>query len=149
MRAIIQRVSRAAVTIDGVEMYEIGRGVVVLLGVSEGDGAWEADYLADKCVGLRIFTDENDKMNLSLADIGGGLLIVSNFTLYGDCKKGRRPNFLRAARPDTAIPLYERFVSRCRESGLLVETGKFGADMQIELINDGPVTIFMDTDEMK
>ncbi|MGE4549550.1 MAG: D-aminoacyl-tRNA deacylase [Intestinibacillus sp.] len=149
MRAIIQRVSRAAVTVDSAETHAIGRGFAVLLGISEGDGVQEADYLADKCVGLRIFTDENDKMNLSLADVGGGLLIVSNFTLYGDCKKGRRPNFMRAARPETAIPLYERFVSRCRESGLPVATGKFGADMQIDLINDGPVTIFMDTDEMK
>lgn len=149
MRAIIQRAARASVTVDGGEARAIGRGFVVLLGVEEGDGADDADYLADKCVGLRIFTDNNDKMNLSLADIGGGLLIVSNFTLYGDCKKGKRPSFVRAARPETAIPLYERFVARCRESGLAVETGEFGADMQIELVNDGPVTIFMDTSLMR
>lgn len=149
MRAILQRVTRAKVTIDGAQTREITRGLAVLLGVCEGDTAEDADYLAGKCVGLRVFTDENDKMNLSLADIGGGLLIVSNFTLYGDCKKGKRPSFIRAARPETAIPLYERFIARCRESGLPVETGEFGADMQIELVNDGPVTIFMDTAEMR
>lgn len=149
MRAIIQRAAHASVTIDGMETHAIGRGFLVLLGVSEEDGTQEADYLADKCVGLRIFTDENDKMNLSLTDIGGGMLIVSNFTLYGDCRKGKRPSFLRAARPETAIPLYERFIARCRESGLTVKTGKFGADMQIDLVNDGPVTIFMDTDQMR
>ena len=149
MRAVLQRVSRASVTIGGEVHGAIERGLLILLGVCEGDGEAEVDYLADKCVGLRIFTDENDKMNLSVGDVGGGLLIVSQFTLYGDCKKGKRPSFIRAARPETAIPLYERFIERCRASGLPVETGEFGADMQVELLNDGPVTILMDTEEMK
>ena len=149
MRALIQRVSRASVTINGAVHGAIGRGFLVLLGVTEGDTEADARYLADKCVGLRVFTDENDKMNLSLADVGGGLLIVSQFTLYGDCSHGRRPSFTAAARPDTAIPLYEAFVARCRESGLPVETGEFGADMKVELLNDGPVTLWMDTAQMR
>lgn len=148
MRAVLQRVSRASVVIDGAVHGAIGAGLLILLGVCEGDTEAQADYLADKCVGLRIFTDENDKMNLSVGDIGGSLLIISQFTLYGDCKKGKRPSFIRAARPETAIPLYEHFVARCRASGLPVETGTFGADMKVELLNDGPVTIIMDTDEM-
>lgn len=149
MRAVIQRVTHARVTIDGKVHGEIGRGFLILLGVCEGDTEAEAVYLADKCTGLRVFTDENDKMNLAPADIGGGLLVISQFTLYGDCKKGKRPNFMRAAKPELAIPLYEKFVARCRESGLPVETGEFGADMKVELLNDGPVTILMDTDEMR
>ena len=149
MRAVIQRVSRAKVTIDGTVHGEIGKGFLILLGVCEGDTEAEAVYLADKCVGLRVFTDENDKMNLAAADVGGGLLVISQFTLYGDCKKGKRPNFMRAARPGLAVPLYERFLARCRESGLPVETGVFGADMAVELVNDGPVTILMDTEEMR
>ncbi len=149
MRAVIQRVSHARVTIGGEVHGEIGKGFLILLGVCEGDTEAEAVYLADKCTGLRVFTDENDKMNLSPADIGGGLLVISQFTLYGDCKKGKRPNFMRAAKPELAIPLYETFLARCRESGLPVETGEFGADMQVELLNDGPVTILMDTDEMR
>lgn len=149
MRAVIQRVSHARVTIGGEVHGEIGKGFLILLGVCEGDTEAEAVYLADKCTGLRIFTDENDKMNLSPADIGGGLLVISQFTLYGDCKKGKRPNFMRAAKPELAVPLYETFLARCRESGLSVETGEFGADMQVELLNDGPVTILMDTDEMR
>ena len=149
MRAVIQRVSHARVTIGGEVHGEIGKGFLILLGVCEGDTEAEAVYLADKCTGLRVFTDENDKMNLSPANIGGGLLVISQFTLYGDCKKGKRPNFMRAAKPELAIPLYETFLARCRESGLPVETGEFGADMQVELLNDGPVTILMDTDEMR
>lgn len=149
MRALIQRVQRASVTVDGTVHGAIERGFLILLGVCEGDTETEADYLADKCTGLRVFTDENDKMNLSCADVGGGLLIVSQFTLYGDCRKGKRPNFVRAARPETAIPLYERFVDRCRASGLPVETGVFGAHMEVGLVNDGPVTIWMDTAEMR
>lgn len=149
MRALIQRVQRASVTVDGTVHGAIERGFLILLGVCEGDTEAEADYLADKCTGLRVFTDENDKMNLSCADVGGGLLIVSQFTLYGDCRKGKRPNFVRAARPETAIPLYERFVDRCRASGLPVETGVFGAHMEVGLVNDGPVTIWMDTAEMR
>lgn len=149
MRALIQRVKNAKVRIEGAVQGQIEQGLLILLGVCEGDTAQDAAYLADKCVGLRIFTDENDKMNLSCADIGGGLLIVSQFTLYGDCKKGKRPNFMRAARPETAIPLYEQFIEQCRASGLPVETGIFGADMQVSLVNDGPVTIWMDTAEMR
>lgn len=149
MRVVVQRVSEAAITIDGTETRKIQHGLVILLGISEQDHAEQAEYLADKCVGLRIFSDTNDKMNLSVADIDGALAIVSNFTLYGDCKKGKRPNFMRAARPDVAIPLYEAFIRRCRNSGVPVETGEFGADMQITMTNDGPVTIFMDTDDMK
>lgn len=149
MRAIIQRVAHASVTIDGAVHGKIGPGLLILLGVSEDDAEEDARYLADKCVGLRIFTDENDKMNLSAADIGGGLLVISQFTLYGDCRRGKRPSFVRAARPEKAILLYEAFLARCRASGLPVETGEFGADMKVELLNDGPVTIVMDTDEMK
>lgn len=149
MRALVQRVSRASVTIDGKVHGAIDKGFLVLLGITEGDTEADARYLADKCVGLRVFTDENDKMNRSLADVGGGLLVVSQFTLYGDCSHGRRPSFIAAARPDTAIPLYECFVARCRESGLPVETGEFGAHMEVELLNDGPVTLWMDTAEMR
>ena len=142
MRALIQRTKQASVTIDGTVHGQITHGLLILLGVCEGDTEAEADYLADKCVGLRIF------MNLSCADVGGGLLVVSQFTLYGDCRKGKRPNFMRAARPETAIPLYERFIARCRASGLPVETGEFGADMQVSLTNDGPVTIILDSDRL-
>ncbi|MBQ8144230.1 MAG: D-tyrosyl-tRNA(Tyr) deacylase [Butyricicoccus sp.] len=149
MRALVQRVSRASVTIDGKVHGAIDKGFLVLLGITEGDTEADARYLADKCVGLRVFTDENDKMNRSLADVGGGLLVVSQFTLYGDCSHGRRPSFIAAARPDTAIPLYECFVARCRESGLPVETGEFGAHMEVDLLNDGPVTLWMDTAEMR
>lgn len=149
MRVVLQRVRHAQVSIGGAVRGEIGRGFLILLGVCEGDTEAEALYLADKCAGLRVFEDENEKMNLALADVGGSLLIVSQFTLYGDCKKGNRPSFTRAARPETAIPLYERFIERCRERGLHVETGEFGADMQVELLNDGPVTILMDTEEMR
>lgn len=149
MRAIIQRVAHASVTIDGAVHGKIGPGLLILLGVSEDDAEEDARYLADKCAGLRIFTDENDKMNLSAADIGGGLLVISQFTLYGDCRRGKRPSFVRAARPEKAVLLYEAFLARCRASGLPVETGEFGANMKVELLNDGPVTIVMDTDEMK
>ena len=122
---------------------------LVLLGITDGDTTEDAVYLADKTVKLRVFTDENDKMNRSLADVGGGILVVSQFTLYGDCKKGNRPSFTAAARPETAIPLYEAFIARCRESGLPVETGEFGADMKVDLLNDGPVTLWMDTAHMR
>ena len=149
MRAVIQRVSYARVTIGGDVRGEIRRGFLILLGVCEGDTEAEAIYLADKCVGLRVFTDENDKMNLSPADIGGGLLVISQFTLYGDCKKGKRPNFMRAAKRELAVPLYEKFIAHCRESGLPVASGEFGADMKVELLNDGPVTILMYTEEMR
>lgn len=149
MRALIQRVTQASVRIGGAVHGEIGRGFLVLLGITEGDTTDETRYLADKIVKCRVFADANDKMNLALADVSGGILIVSQFTLYGDCKKGNRPSFTGAAGPETAIPLYEAFIARCRESGLPVETGVFGADMQVELINDGPVTLWMDTAEMR
>ena len=149
MRALVQRVARASVTIDGAVHGRIGQGVLVLLGITEGDCEDDARYLADKIVKMRVFTDENDKMNLALADVGGGLLIVSQFTLYGNCKKGNRPSFTAAARPETAIPLYETFIARCRESGLPVGTGEFGADMKVDLCNDGPVTLWLDTAEMR
>lgn len=149
MRAVIQRVQRASVAIGGQTKASIGPGLLILLGVQQDDGPDEAKYLAEKCTGLRVFTDENDKMNRSAADIGGSLLVVSQFTLYGDCRRGKRPSFIRAARPETAIPLYEAFLNHCRASGLPVQSGEFGADMQVELVNDGPVTILLDTDEMR
>ena len=149
LRALVQRVSHASVTIDGRLHGQIGQGFLVLLGITDGDTVNDAVYLADKTVKMRVFTDENDKMNRSLADVGGGLLIVSQFTLYGDCRKGNRPSFTSAARPETAIPLYEAFIARCRESGLPVETGEFGADMKVDLLNDGPVTLWMDTKDMR
>lgn len=149
MRAVVQRVAQASVLIDGRVQGQIGRGLLVLLGVTQEDTAAGAQYLADKIVRMRIFTDCDDKMNRSLADVEGSLLIVSQFTLYGDCKKGNRPSFSAAARPETAIPLYEAFVSRCKESGLPVQTGVFGADMQVTLQNDGPVTLLLDTAQMR
>ena len=148
MRAVLQRVSHAKVTIDGAVSGEIGKGFLILLGVAPEDTAEEALYLARKCVGLRVFTDENDKMNLSLDDVGGKILAVSQFTLYADCRKGKRPNFIGAAKGEQANELYEYFVSCCRGLGIETQTGEFGADMQVELLNDGPVTILMDTDEL-
>lgn len=148
MRAVLQRVSHAKVTIDGTVSGEIGKGFLILLGVAPEDTAEEALYLARKCVGLRVFTDENDKMNLSLADVGGKILAVSQFTLYADCRKGKRPNFIGAAKGEQAQELYDYFVSCCRGLGIETQTGEFGADMQVELLNDGPVTILMDTDEL-
>lgn len=148
MRAVIQRVSSASVSIDGRTVGAVGTGFLILLGVTHGDGEREADYLAAKCAALRVFRDSEDKMNLSLKDVGGGALVVSQFTLYGDCRKGNRPAFVAAARPETAVPLYQRFIQKLREAGVPVETGEFGADMEVSLCNDGPVTILMDTDEM-
>ena len=150
MRALIQRVKRASVTINS-QIQIIGKineGLLIFLGVGEDDTEKQVQYLVEKCTGLRIFTDEQDKMNLSVKDIKGEILVVSQFTLYGDCKKGKRPSFVRAARPETAIPLYESFIAHCKNTGLNIQTGEFGADMQIELINDGPVTIWLDTEEM-
>ncbi len=149
MRALIQRTSGASVTIDGEVRGKIGKGYVVLVGVTEGDTVDDAAYLADKTSKLRVFEDEDGKMNRSLADVGGALLVISQFTLYGDCKKGNRPSFTDAARPETAIPVYEAFIGRCRENGFSVETGEFGADMQVALVNDGPVTLWMDTAQMR
>ena len=148
MRAVLQRVKHAKVTIDGRVSGEIGTGFLILLGVAPEDTSEEALYLAKKCVGLRVFEDENDKMNLALADVGGQILAVSQFTLYADCRKGKRPNFTRAAKGDQARELYEYFVDCCRGLGVETQTGEFGADMKVELLNDGPVTIMLDTDEL-
>ena len=146
MRALIQRVSRASVTIDGVQVAAIGQGLLILLGVKNADTAREADFLADKCSVLRIFEDEQGKMNLALADVGGEILVVSQFTLYGDVRKGRRPSCIDAAPPAVAEPLYEHFIARLREKGIHVETGRFGADMKVELLNDGPVTFLAEAE---
>jgi D-tyrosyl-tRNA(Tyr) deacylase len=149
MRAVIQRVSRAQITIDHKETREIGQGLVVFLGVMKGDGESQAEFLAEKVRGLRIFTDENDKMNLSLEDIDGELLVVSNFTLGTDCKKGRRPSFDMAAPPEEADKLYRYFVERSKALGTRkVETGEFGAHMDVLVANDGPVTIIIDTEKI-
>lgn len=148
MRAVLQRVKHAKVTIDGIVSGEIRTGFLILLGVSPEDTSEEALYLAKKCVGLRVFDDENDKMNLSLADVGGKILAVSQFTLYADCRKGKRPNFIGAAKGDQAKKLYEYFVDCCRGLGIETQTGEFGADMKVELLNDGPVTIVLDTNEL-
>ena len=149
MRVIVQRVQSSRVEIDGEVSGEIGQGLMVLLGITEGDGQEQCDFLADKLVHLRIFTDEQEKMNLSLQDINGEMLIVSQFTLYGDCKKGRRPSFVAAARPETAVPLYEYFIDAVKRQGVKkVATGQFGADMQVYIQHDGPVTLMLDTDEI-
>ncbi|MBR4879032.1 MAG: D-tyrosyl-tRNA(Tyr) deacylase [Clostridia bacterium] len=149
MRAVVIRVSRADITINGEKGGQIGKGLLVLLGISGNDTEKECKYLAEKCVGLRIFEDENGKMNKGLMDIGGEIMLVSNFTLYADCSHGKRPSFIGAARPETAIPLYEKFKEVLKENGVSFVTGEFGADMQIDHVNDGPVTIIMDTDEMQ
>ena len=146
MRAVLTRVKHASVTIDGKVHGQIGEGFLILLGITHEDTEAQAVKLADKLTGLRIFEDENGKMNRGLDEVKGELLVVSQFTLYGNCKKGRRPEFLAAARPDVAIPLYEKFVELCRAKGFHTETGEFGADMQVASINDGPVTILLDTD---
>ena len=148
MRAVLTRVKHASVTIDGKVHGQIGEGFLILLGVTHEDTEAQAVKLADKLTGLRIFEDENDKMNRSLEDVKGQLLIVSQFTLYGNCKKGRRPEFLAAARPEVAIPLYEKFVQLCRDKGFHTETGEFGADMQVDSLNDGPLTLVVDTDQL-
>lgn len=145
MRAIVQRVSRAKVTIDGKITGEIGRGLLVLLGVGAGDARADADYLADKVIGLRIFEDTGGKMNLSVADVEGAILTVSQFTLYGDVRRGKRPSFDAAAPPQPARELYEYFVEKVRSAGLMCETGRFQEMMQVELVNEGPVTILLDS----
>lgn len=149
MRAVVQRVSEASVRINGESVGKIGKGFMILLGITQDDSPELCAYLAEKCAGLRVFTDENDKMNLSLKDVGGEVLVVSQFTLYGDCRKGKRPSFIAAARPETAIPLYERFIAELQDRDLHVETGEFGADMKVSLVNDGPVTLILDTEEMR
>ena len=148
MKAVVTRVNSASVSIDGSVCGRIGKGFLILLGVAPEDTPDKCRKLAEKILGLRVFRDENDKMNLSLSDVGGEVLVVSQFTLYGDCKKGRRPSFTGAAAPDVAIPLYEKFVQLCRDKGLHVETGEFGAYMQVESLNDGPVTLIVDTDNL-
>ena len=145
MRAVIQRVTRASVTVDGRVTGAIERGFLALVGVSVDDSDADADTLAQKIAGLRVFDDAAGAMNLALADAGGAVLVVSQFTLLGDARKGRRPSFITAARGELAERLYERVAARLRDTGLHVETGVFGADMAVELINDGPVTILMDT----
>ena len=144
MRVLLQRVSRAEVRIADRVAGRIERGFVLLVGFTHADSEEQVAWMADKVAGLRVFSDADGKMNLGLADIGGGVLVVSQFTLYGDAVKGRRPSFIDAARPETAIPLYERFIALLRERGLPVETGEFGADMQVELVNDGPVTLWLE-----
>lgn len=145
MRAVVQRVSRARVVIDAETVGEIGPGLLILLGVSHDDTPEAAAWLAEKVVGLRLFNDGDGKMNWDLTEVGGGALVVSQFTLYGDCQKGRRPSFLAAARPETAIPLYEAFVNAVRALGVPTATGRFGALMQVELVNDGPVTLIVES----
>jgi D-tyrosyl-tRNA(Tyr) deacylase len=147
MRAVIQRVSSARVIVDGEIVGEIGRGLLVLLGVTHADTEVEARKLAEKIAGLRIFADDDDKMNRDVSDVAGGVLVVSQFTLHGDCRKGRRPSFVAAARPEQAEPLYEKFLIYLRGVGIKTATGKFGAMMQVELVNDGPVTLILDTEE--
>ena len=149
MRLLIQRVREASVTIGGVCCSRIGAGLLVFVGVGTEDTDEDLEYLAGKLVRLRIFDDEAGVMNLDLLQTGGEVLVVSQFTLQASTRKGNRPSFTNAARPETAIPLYEAFIARCRESGLPVETGEFGADMKVDLLNDGPVTLWMDTKDMR
>ncbi len=144
MRALVQRVTRGRVVVDDEVVGEIGRGFVVLVGITHEDGEAEADWIANKLVGLRLFEDDDGKMNASLTDVGGALLLVSQFTLYGDARKGRRPSFSQAARPSHAEPLFEYFVSQCRARGVEVQTGVFGAMMQVDIHNDGPVTLMLE-----
>ena len=145
MRAVVQRVRSSKVVVSDKVVGEIGRGLLVLLGIRTGDTIDQARWLADKIIGLRIFEYEQGKMNVSVADSGGSVLVVSQFTLYGDCSKGRRPSFIDAARPEVAEPLYEAFANALRLQGVPVATGKFGAMMQVELVNDGPVTVILDS----
>jgi len=147
MRVVVQKVKRASVRVGEETVGEIGKGILVLLGISREDSETEAVYLLEKTINLRIFEDENGKMNLSLLDAEGGLLVISQFTLYGDARKGRRPSFIKAAAPEKANQLYEFFVAEARKTIDIVETGRFQAMMDVELVNDGPVTILLDTDK--
>ncbi|CEK39391.1 D-aminoacyl-tRNA deacylase [Paraclostridium sordellii] len=147
MRAVVQRVASSKVIVDESTIGEINKGLLILLGVTHEDTSKDVDYLLDKIVNLRIFEDENDKMNLSLKDVNGELLVVSQFTLYGDCRKGRRPNFTNAAKPDLATSLYEEFIDKAKKEGIKVGAGKFGAHMMVDLVNDGPVTILIDSEK--
>ena len=148
MRAVLTRVRSACVTIDGEVSGRIGRGFLILLGVGPEDTEKECRCLAEKALSLRIFEDENGKMNLGLEQIGGEVLVVSQFTLYGNCRKGRRPSFTGAAEPELGNAMYERFLQLCRELGYEPQHGRFGADMKVESVNDGPVTLILDTDEL-
>ena len=148
MRAVLTRVKSASVTIDGQVVGKIGRGFLILLGVGPEDTEAECRCLAEKCLALRIFKDENDKMNLGLESVGGEVLVVSQFTLYGNCRKGRRPSFTDAAGPELGNALYEKFLSICEELGYPPQHGEFGADMKVESLNDGPVTLILDTDQL-
>ncbi|MBQ9983447.1 MAG: D-tyrosyl-tRNA(Tyr) deacylase [Lachnospiraceae bacterium] len=148
MRFVIQRVKHASVTIEGRVSGEIDRGFLVLIGVADGDTEDMADKLVKKMLGLRIFEDEQGKTNLSLSDVNGKLLLVSQFTLYADCKKGNRPSFIKAGKPDMANEMYQYIIGKCRETMKDVQTGEFGADMKVELLNDGPFTIILDSDEI-
>jgi D-tyrosyl-tRNA(Tyr) deacylase len=144
MRVVLQRVSRASVTINGRVAGEIDQGFCLLVGFTHGDTPAQVDWMAEKVAGLRLFNDSNGKMNLGLEEVGGALLVISQFTLYGDAAKGRRPSFIDAARPELAVPLYQRFLEALRARGLTVATGEFGADMQVEIHNAGPVTLILD-----
>jgi D-aminoacyl-tRNA deacylase len=145
MRAVLQRVSRARVTIEGRVAGEVGVGLLVLVGFQQGDSTEAVEWMAEKVAGLRIFADDGGRMNRAVGEVGGAILVVSQFTLYGDVSKGRRPSFVQAARPEEAIPLYESFVAGLRRRGQRVETGEFGAMMEVELVNDGPVTLILES----
>ena len=149
MRAVIQRVSEASVTVAGEVVGQIGRGLLVLLGVGRGDGPTEAAFLAEKIAGMRIFPDDEGRFNRSALDIGGAALVVSQFTLYGDTRRGRRPSFSDAAPPEAAAPLVEEFAAALRRQGIVVATGSFGAYMQVALVNDGPVTVILDSETFR
>lgn len=149
MKAVIQRVLKSEVTINGVEKRKIGKGFLILIGITDSDTKKDAEVLAEKCCGLRVFEDDDGKMNVSLKDAGGELMIVSNFTLYADCRKGKRPSFTNAARPEYAVPLYEYFITKCKEYGINVQTGEFGADMQIDMVCDGPITLILECEDGK
>ena len=147
MRAVVQRVSSSKVTVENNVIGKINKGLLVLLGVTHEDTSKDVDYMIDKILNLRIFEDENDKMNLSLKDVGGELLVVSQFTLYGDCRKGKRPSFSNAAKPDLATKLYEEFIEKAKAQDVVVGTGQFGAHMMVDLTNDGPVTMLLESNK--
>jgi D-aminoacyl-tRNA deacylase len=148
MRAVVQRVTEASVTVDGAVVGQIGRGFLVLLGITHNDSSDDALWMAGKLAGLRVFEDPDGKMNLALADVAGSILLVSQFTLYGDCRKGRRPSFVDAARPEAAVPLYQAVAAELRGLGINVQTGTFQAHMDVRLLNDGPVTLLLDSQRL-
>lgn len=148
MKFVIQRVTQSSVTVDGKVIGKIGKGFMVLIGVEDSDTKAIADKMISKLIGLRVFQDENDKMNLSLKDVNGELLLISQFTLYADCRKGNRPSFIRAGKPDMANEMYQYIIDECKKQVSVVEQGEFGADMKVELLNDGPVTIILDSSEI-